>query len=186
MAKLKKAKRAVPLAAANDPTPERLARDEFATIDAPRMLNEKVGRDALKTTRRQASRVRRMEAEGWVTRAEGAALERYELMIEQAGYGGGRSCLDMQRGGGSPEGVVDALAAARRLLAMTRNAVAGADGAGQVPLIFVDAVLSPYGAETLADVMDRMLRGPRVDRREMARRYCGYVGSALAGHFRLG
>lgn len=179
MAKARR-KRAAPVYAANDPTPERLARDDFATIDAPRMYDEQVGRDALKTARKQVSRVRRMEIEGWVTRAEAAALERYEGMIEAAGYGLSRSCLDMTpRGGGGPEASIDVRAGAVRALAMTRNAVVGRNSAGQVPLIFVDAVLAPYGSETLTDVMDRLLIGPRADRREMARLYCGFVGSAL-------
>ena len=128
-----------------------------------------------------SERVKRMEREGWLTRAEAVALERYELLVEQAGYGTGRSGLDMSpRGGGGPEGVIDRLAAARRLLAMARNAVGN-----QIALIFVDAVLSPYGSETIDDVSERLLHGAggKAARNDLARQLVSYVAAGLVVHF---
>ena len=171
--------------AANDPTPERMARDDFEVVQAVRMPGEQLGANGVATTaRRQASRVLRMQKEGWITRNEAAALVRYEGMIEAAGYGGGRSCLDNSpSSGGGLEGAIDKLAGARLALGKVHNAVEGPDGRGVVPLLFVKAVLAPYGSETITDVMDRQLRGPRADRREMARLYCAFVAGRLVTHF---
>ena len=169
------------IAGANDPTLERTRRDEFDTIPAPRMADELIGRDKLASTRRQVSRIRRMECgeKPWINRAEAVALERYDVLLEQASYGGTRSCMDMSpRGGGGPEGVFDALAWARLKLATARNAIHH-----HAALMFVDAVLSPYDGETLDEVMQRMLVGCRIERRAMARIYVVFVANSLIKHF---
>ena len=161
--------------AANDPTPERLRRDAFDTVPAPRMHDEQIGRDRLATTRRQAGRIGLMERDRWIDRGQAAALERYELLTEQAAYGGTRSCIDMGvRGGSGPESIVDALAVSRLKLLDARKSVDDI-----VSLIFVDTVLAPYGTETRGDVVDRLLRG-RVDE---ARLRVQAVADALAVHF---
>jgi hypothetical protein len=172
--------KAAPIYAANDPTPERMRRDDFAVIPAPRMEDEHLGRDRLASTRKQACRVRRMEASGWLTRPEAVALERYELLTEQCGYGHTRSCMDMSpRGGGGPEAAIDRTAAARQFHARCCNAVKAQGRDMQVALIFVDAVLAPYGGETVEDVTDRLIGGTRATRRDTARGYVASVAAAL-------
>jgi hypothetical protein len=185
MGKAMKAKaKAAPIYAANDPTPERMAHDSFVIIPAPRMVDEEIGRDALAKTRKQACRIRRMELEGWFNKAGADALERYELLMDKSGYGHTRSCMDMSpRGGGGPEAALDRAIASRAMLARARNVVNASGGDMVVALIFLDAVLSPYGGETIEDVTDRLISGTRADRRDIARDYVRRVAAALASHF---
>jgi hypothetical protein len=133
------------------PTAERMTRDTWETIAAPKLGNEDwQTRNA--SARKQACRIGLMVKWGWIDGDEAQAIVNYQGMIETAGYDRGRSCLDFTpygNGKGLPPAVVRA-----------RDALAPLDLAisfeiGQDALGFVRAVLGPYGMETVGDVAER-------------------------------
>ncbi len=181
MGKSTKIKRAILAPSPTEPTLERQRRDAFAVVSAPRQPGEQLGRDKLTRTRKRVCRIDRMKADGWLDNRQAAALQRYELLSEQAGYETGRSCLDIRAGGGGTfEGIIDANAAARMLLARARNAVAD-----PAELMFVDMVISPSAGETMINLAGRLLAsvGNREQRMARARAIMAGVGEKLAGHF---
>ena len=78
----------VAAAAMNDPNPEAQRRGVFNVIPAPRQDDEQLGRDKRVYARRRVTALERMEMgdNPWLDRSSAAALERYALLIEQAGY----------------------------------------------------------------------------------------------------
>lgn len=170
------------ISAANDPTPERMRRDVFDTIPAPRMADEIIGRDRLTHARKQASRVDRMRVNGWIDRRGQVALEIYEEKLEASGYGNTKSCLNITGagGGGKDPSPTRAESIARDWLAVHEFALTINRDVDQLAVLFVRAVLQPYGHERLADVAERMLPGGRDKRMEIAADYCSEVANELA------
>jgi hypothetical protein len=181
MAKSKAKKiRSASVAAINDPTPERMARDDWSTVD-PRTLpsGNMMARSGDKP-RKQASRVERMLADGWIDRRGAKALEIYENKLELSGYGNVKSQLDMSGGGGSTnfgDGVPPCVRA-RDWVASVEFAVRF--DVDDEALQFVRAVLLPYGGERLSDVAERMIPGGQRHRMEVARDRCGAVAEGIA------
>lgn len=165
--------------AANDPTPERMRRDVFDVIPAPRMADEEIGRDRLAHTRKQASRVERMLTDGWIDRRGAKALELYENKLELSGFGNVKSQLDMSRGGSPNSGDgVPPCVRARDWVAAVEFAIRFA--VDQEAIRFVRAVLSPYAGERLSDVAERMIAGGQRRRMEVARDRCAAVADGIA------
>ena len=163
---------------ANAPTPERSRRDDWTDVD-PRTLPEgSMLARAVDKPRKQASRVERMLADGWIDRRGAAALELYERKLEASGYGNTKSCLNIT-GGGSASVVANPLEThARDWLAVYEFALRFKVEARAV--IFTRAVLAPYGGERISDVAERMLPGGQRSRMALAADYCGSVADGLA------
>jgi hypothetical protein len=161
----------------NDPTRERMRHDEFPVVQAPRMEGEVV--TVTGRARKQASRVERMRANGWVTRLGARALEIYEEKLEAMGYGNTKSCLDVVEGRGGGGGPIPSPAniEARDWIAI--HELAMSFSVEPEAVMFVRAVLQPYGRETLANVAERMLPGGERRRMEYAAEHCGAVAEAL-------
>ena len=177
-ARMTKAKRQAAQAPADGPTPERMAKADWQTIDAPRLSDEDWRNRGAKV-RKVACRVSRMRADGWISDEGARALLNYQAMIETAGYDRGRSSLDFSprgNGQGMPPHVVmtrDRLAAIRFALAFE---------IGHEGVAFVGAVLGPFGCETVEDVTDRMRSGySRANRRAWARDVFSLAADELVG-----
>lgn len=162
----------------NEPTAERLQRDDWTDVD-PRTLPEgSMMARAVDKPRKQASRVERMLANGWIDRTGAAALELYEAKLEASGYGNTKSCLNITGGGGgSKVGASPHETMARDWLAVTEFALKFQ--VDDEPIQFVRAVLAPYGGERVSDVAERMISGGRQRRMETAADYCGAVADGL-------
>jgi len=179
MARRKKPQPAPAIIPQNDPTAERQRRDDFAVIAAPRGVDERIGRDALKTTRQRVSRVVRMEAgeNPWLDKRGAVALEHYSVLIERAGYDAGcRGCLSTASGNGEFEAISDLHFEARERLKQAADAIAKVD---QIALQLVNALLSPLCDETTGSIARRLLRGGLVEARDRVRT----AASAVAEHF---
>lgn len=143
------------------PTPERLARDEWQTIAAPKLQDED-WRDRTGKARRVACRITRMRRDGWISDDGHRALLAYQALIERAGYDHGRSCIDFSpRGSGM--GLPPAVTMARDKLAAIEFGLSMEIGQAGVRL--VTAVLGPYGMETIGDVAERIRPGGSRDGR---------------------
>ena len=185
MRKSKRLQRLPPVALdpPNDPTRERQARDDFDTIRAPRMAGEQLGRDKLASTRRRVSPVDRMTSgrDPWLDRRGAAAVERFALLIEQAGYDcGSRGCLAIETTGtstsGGRENWYDLGLAARQRYASAARAISDVD---PTALQFLDAVLAPVRQQTVGETARALLAGGLIEARHRVR----VAAVALDGHF---
>lgn len=158
----------------NAPTPERLRADEWDTgaVEKGQIVRAK---DAPHIMR---SRIARMQRDGWVNSEEAAALAAYEMMVEKAGYGGGRSCLDMTPGGG--EAGTQRMDARRRL-AEVRGEFTMSDQIGA--LLTLDALLWPdpsHGPQTVTQVAVRLFPGRETNALKQVRRLVEIAATLLA------
>ena len=173
MARIKAKARPV-IVAANDPTPERMRRDDWLPEDAPFMPDDTTNARRLKVPRR-LSRALRFRKDGWTDDAGAASLLRYELLVESSGYGHTRSCIDNSPRGGAgdmPQRVIRA----RVELASVRNGVVRA-GVLAYALMVTHELLF---AETPPDVTrEQLVGGPRERCLAETRGIVGAVASAL-------
>lgn len=164
----------------NDPTPERLRRDTFATIPAPRFADEVLGRDALRSTRRRVPPLERMTAgaDPWLDKRQVVALERYELLIEQAGFdAGSKGCLAPGSGGGGNfDRIADLRYEARKRLARAANYISDAD---QTALMMLNILFAPTNQETVTELARRLCRHGLPEAKTRIRR----AASAAAEYF---
>lgn len=177
MAKAKTKTRATVATVGDGPTAERMNRDGWEIITAPKLADED-WRTRNATARKVACRVTRMYRDGWFDEAGFQALINYQSLVETAGYDRGRSCIDFSpkgNGGGLPPTV----AIARDRLAAIDFAMSMEVGTGGVAL--VRAVLGPYGMETIGDVSERLRPDMSRDgRKTWARDVFGMAAATLA------
>ena len=80
------------------PTPERMAKSDWAVIAAPKLADED-WRDRTAKARVAVNPLMRLHRHGWFD-AEGLrALMAYQALVETAGYNKSRSCIDFSQGG---------------------------------------------------------------------------------------
>ena len=89
-----------------------------------------------------------------------------------------KSCLAEPTGGDGTGRSQEVQFERRQKLARLRNAVVAV--CGHAPLMFTDAALFPYGAETFDDIAERTLRGSREARRDLGHDHICAVADALA------
>jgi hypothetical protein len=146
------------------------------------MMPGETRRDALNTRKRQSPAFRwrtgTKGAPGFINDRQLAALTNYAEAFEDAGYGRVKSCLAEPTGGDGTGRAQEVQLARRQRLARFRNVVVS--DCGHAPLMFTDAALFPYGAETFDDIAERTLRGSRDARRDMGHDYICAVADALA------
>jgi hypothetical protein len=135
------------------PTPERMSADEW---DVQATEKGQIVR-AKEAPHLMRSRIARMQRDKWVDRDQAAALAAYELLVEKAGYGNGRSCLDNTPGGGEAgTSRIDA----RRQLASVRYRC------DNVQLMVLHSILWPdpmFGPQTVTQVAVRLFPGREKD-----------------------
>ena len=177
MTKAKAKPKATAQPAGDGPTPERLARDAFDTIAAPRFSDED-WRNRGGTVRRLACRVTRMHRDGWIDDDGLRALLAYQSLIESAGYDRGRSSMDFSpKGDGA--GLPHAVVIKRAKLAEIDRALLHDLDRKAVDLLH--AVLGPYGLETVGAVAEKMNPDMgRDSRAKWARDVFAVAGARLA------
>lgn len=159
-----------PVADATGPTPERKRADEWD--DGSDKKGHRI--NAKTTPHVMRSRIARMQRDGWVNAEEAAALAAYEQLVEVAGYGSGRSCLDMTPGGGEAG---NARVDARRRLASVRYRC---DAVG---LMVLHAILWPdpsFGPQTVTQVAVRLYPGRESEAMKQVRRAVEALATQLA------
>lgn len=174
--KSKKAKQAKPvstadLAAAIGVTVERYRRDDWTREKATVRKGA-----AVEHPPRRVSRIDRFLKDGWIDKAGQVALERYELMVEAAGYGHARSCLDMSPVGHSDGGMPQATIRARCDLARLRNIL------NEQPRLSPALDLTTellFSLDVIADVTARLIDGGRNSRLAKAREMVAAIALAL-------
>lgn len=161
----RKAKRTPSIGTAIGPTPERMAGDEWerGTLDGRKV-------DPGSAPFYRVSPIVRMYRAPmrWIDADQLAALDAYERMMDSAGYGRARSCLDTTPRGGEPgTWAIDC----RARLAKVRNDCA--DTLGQDALMALDAVLFPdasFGPQNITQIAVRLYGGREAQARERLRR----------------
>jgi hypothetical protein len=158
MAKSKLRKQAsAPPTAANDPTPERMAKDDFAIIKAERREGEQLGANGIATTAyRAVNPLIRLHRLGWFDDDGFRALLGYQTLMETVGRDKGKSSLDFSVGGGEGSTVEQYhrhIARCDRLTAIDFALSLAIEPRG---VTFLRAVVGPYGRETVLNVADRM------------------------------
>lgn len=162
------------------PTAERMTRDGWETIAAPKLADED-WRTRNATARKVACRVTRMYRDGWFDEDGYRAVLGYQTLIERVGRDRGKSCLDFTGGSGGES----TLEQYHRHIANT-DRLSALDCAvslevGMNGLALVRAVLGPYGMETIGDVAERMRPGASRDSRmDWARDVFGASAALLA------
>lgn len=146
-----------PPIAANDPTPERMAKDDFAVIKAERREGEQLGVNGIATTAyRVVNPLVRLHRLGWFDDDGLRALLGYQTLMETVGRDKGKSSLDFTGGGGDGSTVEQYhrhISRCDRLTAIDFALSLAIEPRG---VTFLRAVVGPYGRETVCDVAERM------------------------------
>ncbi len=172
--------KAKPATHQDGPTPERMAKSDWAVISAPKLADED-WRDRTAKARVAVNPLIRLHRHGWFDDEGLRALLEYQGIIETAGYNKSRSCIDFsQAGGGSERNTVPRYIIARDRLSAIDFALRFHVDQRGVDLLH--ATLGPFGAESVSDVVERKQQGvPRSVGMAWARDVFAAAAMALVG-----
>lgn len=140
------------------PTPERMAKGDWAVIAAPKLADED-WRDRTAKARVAVNPLIRLHRHGWFDDEGLRALLEYQGIIETAGYNKSRSCIDFSQGGisnANPDHVPAFVRARDRLGGIDCALRFHVDHRG---VDLLHATLGPFGTETVSDVVERKREG---------------------------
>jgi hypothetical protein len=160
----------VPFVSGSGPTPERMRADEWD--DGSDAKGHRI--NAKTTPHLMRSRIARMQRDKWVDRDQAAALAAYEILVEKAGYGNGRSCLDNTPGGG--EAGTSRIDARNRLAEVRRGCDINA-------LMVLHSILWPdpmFGPQTVTQVAVRLFPGREAAALKQVRCFVEALATQLA------
>lgn len=172
MGKRKAKKAPTLLQTAIAPTPEVMRGDEWerGTLDGRKV-------DPGSAPHYRVPKTAQLHRLGWIDADQLAAVTAYERMMDVAGWGRTRSCLDTTPRGGEPgtHGMD-----ARAKIAACRNACA--EALGNDALMALDAVLFPdasFGPQNLTDIAVRLYPGREARARDRLKRMVEATASRL-------
>jgi hypothetical protein len=135
------------------PTPERMAKGDWAIIAAPKLADDD-WRDRTAKARVAVNPLLRLHRLGWFDDEGLRVLLAYQALIETAGYNKSRSCIDFSQAGGcNDRNAIPRYVIARDKLAGIDIALRGAVNHRGIDLLH--ATLGPFGSETIGDAVER-------------------------------